>query len=307
MNTNINLLNSIHCLYHPAAELLEDHHTGDVVCSICGLVVGDRHIDPSCEWRTFADERTRVDPCRTGSAPDPLLQDGDLSTIMQSSNLGSGGVRSFKKDNATNRKLIAGFGTIVTMAERINASKSTVDLAKIIFKRVHDATDIKHRPIDAKASACLYIACRQEGVPRTFKELCAVSTVGKKDIGRCFKFILKRLSTSLEIITSEDFMSRFCANLNMPMSLQKAATHIAQSAVEMDLVAGRSPISIAAAAIYMASQTSANVLTPSKIEEIAGVASVTIRQSYKLMHPYAVELFPKDFVFFRHVSLLPAP
>ena len=35
--------------------------------------------------------------------------------------------------------------------------------------------------------ACLYIACRQEGVPRTFKEIVAVSTVSKKEIGRCFK------------------------------------------------------------------------------------------------------------------------
>ena len=36
-------------------------------------------------------------------------------------------------------------------------------------------------------TACLYIACRQEGVPRTFKEIVAVSTVSKKEIGRCFK------------------------------------------------------------------------------------------------------------------------
>ena len=42
-------------------------------------------------------------------------------------------------------------------------------------------------------TACLYIACRQEGVPRTFKEIVAVSTVSKKEIGRCFKvkFLLK--------------------------------------------------------------------------------------------------------------------
>ena len=36
--------------------------------------------------------------------------------------------------------------------------------------------------------------------------------------------------------------------------VQRAATHIAKKAVEMDIVPGRSPISVAAAAIYMASQ-----------------------------------------------------
>lgn len=40
----------------------------------------------------------------------------------------------------------------------------------------------------------------------------------------------------------------------MSISVQRAATHIARKAVEMDIVAGKSPISVAAAAIYMASQ-----------------------------------------------------
>lgn len=40
-----------------------------------------------------------------------------------------------------------------------------------------------------------------------------------------------------------------------------AATYIARKAVELDLVPGRSPISVAAAAIYMASQASAEKKT----------------------------------------------
>lgn len=113
---------------------------------------------------------------------------------------------------------------------------------------------MKGRANDAIASACLYIACRQEGVPRTFKEICAVSKISKKEIGRCFKLILKALETSVELITTADFMSRFCSNLGLPNSVQRAATHIARKAGELDIVSGRSPISVAAAAIYMASQ-----------------------------------------------------
>lgn len=40
----------------------------------------------------------------------------------------------------------------------------------------------------------------------------------------------------------------------MPNTVQRAATHIARKAAEMDIVSGKSPISVAAAAIYMASQ-----------------------------------------------------
>ena len=50
---------------------------------------------------------------------------------------------------------------------------------------------------------------RQEGVPRTFKEIVAVSTVNKRDIGRCFKIILKwHEDTKVGLVDSGDFMSR---------------------------------------------------------------------------------------------------
>lgn len=92
-------------------------------------------------------------------------------------------------------------------------------------------------------------------------EICAVSRISKKEIGRCFKLILKALETSVDLITTGDFMSRFCSNLGLPKQVQMAATFIARKAVELDLVPGRSPISVAAAAIYMASQASAEKKT----------------------------------------------
>lgn len=88
-----------------------------------------------------------------------------------------------------------------------------------------------------------------------------MSRISKKEIGRCFKLILKALETSVDLITTGDFMSRFCSNLGLPKQVQMAATHIARKAVELDLVPGRSPISVAAAAIYMASQASAEKRT----------------------------------------------
>ncbi len=81
----------------------------------------------------------------------------------------------------------------------------------------------------------------------------------------------------------------------MPINVQTAASHIGRRAMELDLVPGRSPISVAAAAIYMASQASEKKLSKKKIRDIAGVADVTIGQSYELMYPRASELFPHDF------------
>lgn len=307
-----NSLAKVVCPEHPDAVLIEDYRAGDMICPQCGLVVGDRVVDVGSEWRTFSDEKADSDPCRVGAAENPLLNGSDLSTVI---GRGSGeasfdesGLPKYQNRrtmSSSDRALINAFREINNMADRINLPKTIVDRANNLFKQVHDGKTLKGRSNDAIASACLYIACRQEGVPRTFKEICAVSKVSKKEIGRCFKLILKALETSVDLITTGDFMSRFCSNLGLPASVQKAATHIARKAVEADIVPGRSPISVAAAAIYMASQASEDKKTQKEIGDIAGVADVTIRQSYKLMYPRAAELFPDDFRFHTPIEQLP--
>jgi transcription initiation factor TFIIB len=72
--------------------------------------------------------------------------------------------------------------------------------------------------------------------------------------------------------------------------VQHAATHIARKAVELNIVPGPSPISVAAAAIYMAPQASGDKHKQKEIADTAGGTGFTVRQSYKLMCPHAAEL-----------------
>lgn len=208
---------------------------------------------------------------------------------------------------ASNRVLIAGFNEISQMADRIMVPQSIVDRANLLFKQVGDTGYIIKGRNGAKAAACLYIACRQEGVPRTFKEICAVTKTNKKEIGRTFKHIINGIAAPMDLIKSDDFMSRFCSNLGLSRQIQRAAFHIAQKAFDLCIVIGRSPISVAAAAIYMASQASDDRRSQREIGSIAGVADVTIRQSYRLMRPHAEKLFPENFTFVKPINMLPDP
>jgi transcription initiation factor TFIIIB Brf1 subunit/transcription initiation factor TFIIB len=51
----------LRCESHPNSVLIEDHRAGDMICSMCGLVVGDRIVDVSSEWRTFANDTESKD------------------------------------------------------------------------------------------------------------------------------------------------------------------------------------------------------------------------------------------------------
>ncbi|XP_034469144.1 transcription initiation factor IIB-like [Hippoglossus hippoglossus] len=303
----------VQCPNHPDAILVEDYRAGDMICPECGLVVGDRVIDVGSEWRMFSNDKALKDPSRVGDAQNPLLNGEDLTTKI-SKGTGAASFGEFGKSvtyqnrrttSSSDRAMLNAFKEISTMADRINLPRNIIDRTNNLFKQVYEQKSLKGRANDTIASACLYIACRQDGVARTFKEICAVSRISKKEIGRCFKLILKALETSVDLITAGDFMSRFCSNLGLPKHVQMAATQIAREAVELDLVPGRSPISVAAAAIYMASQASAEKKTQKEIRDIAGVAHATIRQSYRLIYPRAAELFPADFKFDTPVDKLP--
>ena len=122
----------------------------------------------------------------------------------------------------------------------------------MLFKQVYEKKSLRGHSNEVVCAACLYMACRQEGVPRTFKEVSAVARLPKKNIGKVFKKLLKSLETNVTSVSVEDLMNRFCSNLNVDISVEHIANTVARRALELNLVAGRSPVSVAAAAIYMA-------------------------------------------------------
>lgn len=100
------------------------------------------------------------------------------------------------------------------MADRINLPKIVIDRAKFLLKSLNEKNFLKGRSFYARATACLYIACRQEHTPRTYKEICAISHSNKKEIGKCFKLIVRALTTNVRTADSSDFIQRFCGNLS---------------------------------------------------------------------------------------------
>ncbi|MBA0792689.1 hypothetical protein Gohar_017165 [Gossypium harknessii] len=171
------------------------------------------------------------------------------------------------------------------------------DRANEIYKKVEDQKSSRGRNQDALLAACLYIACRQEDKPRTVKEICSVANgATKKEIGRAKEYIVKQLgletgqSVEMGAIHAGDFMRRFCSNLGMNNQAVKAAQEAVQKSEEFDI--RRSPISIAAAVIYIITQLSDDKKPLKDISVATGVAEGTIRNSYKDLYPHVSKIIP---------------
>lgn len=293
---------SLHCPDHPRTILIEDHRAGDVICPECGRVVGDRVVDVSQEWRNLAD--SNGDPSRVGAAENPLLEN-DLSTSIAKSD----DYHSRNTMSSTQRTLLDAIRQINEVADRVSLPRTITDEAAAIFKKVHEQRKLKNRSRVAISSACIYIACRMHQAARSFKELSSVTGVPARDIAKCYKHIYKGMDPPRQEQSmradSGDFVSRFCSNLNLPSEVQRVAAHIAAVAKEKSITDGRNPTSIAAAAIYMASQVSDTKKLQKEISEVAGCAESTIKHSYRLMLSRATELIPSDSPFHSRIDQLP--
>lgn len=313
--------NVICCPYHPNASLIEDCKAGDQICPECGLVVGDRTIDVSSEWRTFSNkDEGDKDRSRVGGVENPLL-DGGLSTAI-SGDLGvmydEDGKLKYRNKmqlSAADRNKINAFREIENMAHKINLTQDIISSAMEIYKRVYESKALKGKNSDAIIAASVYIACRKEGVPRTFKEICAVSRISKKEIGRVFKAMVNVLEEDLKTVNAKDLLARFCANLQLPLPVRKLANHICSKALEKYILPGKSHVTVAAATIYMAAcaldfhdSVSLSEKKPSagpSISDVTGVADQTIRSTYKILFPHVKLLFPEDSDFNDVISRLP--
>lgn len=80
----------------------------------------------------------------------------------------------------TGRDLNNAYREIATMCEAISLPKSIIDTTKMLFKRVDEEKILRNKNETAIIAACIFIACKQGRVPRTFKEIVALTSVSKK-------------------------------------------------------------------------------------------------------------------------------
>lgn len=121
------------------------------------------------------------------------------SQLQTSIAFGDGNARSRDLHRAQNKSthdkatksLLAAYKEIGAHCDAIGLTKIVSDTAKALFKLVDDAKAFKGKSQEALIAGTIFIACRQCDVPRTFREIYALTKVSKKDIGRTFKALEK--------------------------------------------------------------------------------------------------------------------
>ncbi|KZP20121.1 cyclin-like protein [Athelia psychrophila] len=282
----------------PNPNIVEEFGSGDLVCGNCGLVLGDRIVDTRSEWRTFANDEGD-DPSRVGAASDPLLEGIEqLDTVISFRDGGSGIARELQRaasrsqSSRTERNLLTAFRDISNWCDQFSLPKTISDIAKQLYKRSDEEKLLRGKPLDAVIAACIFIACRQAHVPRTFREICNLTHVSKKTLGQCYKALEQAFNlapgaaanaTAAGSTTGpENLLVRYCNHLDLPPNVQAICGDIIVAARKYGIGDGRSPVSIAGGAIYFTCHLLGRVKSLRDISAVAGVSESTIKLVYRL-------------------------
>jgi transcription initiation factor TFIIB len=271
--------------------------TDERVCADCGLVIEDQRIDSGPEWRAF-DAAERDERSRVGAPMTEMLHDKGLSTTIgfdktdaYGNALGGRKRRQLKRlrtwnrrsktEDAHDRNLRHALGEIDRMASALGLPQPIRETASVIYRRALNEDLLRGRSIEGMAAASLYAASRLDGVARSIDEIATVSRVGDLEIKRAYRYIDRELGLETPPAHPNEYLGRFASELDCEEATERLARDLAETAVEEAVHSGKSPVGIAASALYAASRLRNEGLTQAAISETANVSEVTIRNRYR--------------------------
>lgn len=278
-------------------KLTTDNDKGEIVCNECGLVVEENVIDPGPEWRNY---QAGEDNARA-SKDNRMSHDKDRgSTFNWRETAGRTRSQFYRMEkwqkrsrvnSSVDRNLAVAFVELKKIGSKMGIGKQLIESASEIYKRAVIKGLIRGRSIEAVVAASLYGALRMNGTPRPLPVMASFSRVGQKEIGRTWRLIRRELKLKTTVPKPEEYVQKFTNDLGLANSTMKVVYDLLVKAKEKDFDNGRSPIAIAAGAIYIASVICNQRRTQAEIAAVCGVTEVTIRNCYKQM----VELLSINF------------
>ncbi|MFW5956023.1 MAG: transcription initiation factor IIB, partial [Halorhabdus sp.] len=196
----------------------------------------------------------------------------------------------FRTRDSKERNLKQALGEIDRMASALGLPENVRETASVIYRRALDEDLLPGRSIEGVATAALYAAARQAGVPRSLDEITTVSRVDRMELTRTYRYIVRELNLEIKPADPESYVPRFASDLDLPEEVTNRARELLASAREAGILSGKSPVGLAAAAIYAAALLCNERVTQSEISEVANISEVTIRNRYKeLLESQALE------------------
>lgn len=272
-------------------NLIYDEAQGELICSDCGLLVEEKMVDTTHELRQFdkSDKKSR------GGAPISIQKFdkglttnvGEISDIYKlASTQQTRKYLRLKKwqervSTSIERNLRLAMAELRKVAAFLDLPSVVREETARVYNFVLQRGLVRGRSMESVIAACVYAACRSYNIPRTLDEISSASEIERKEIGRTYRFIIRKINLKVKPSSPKDYISRFASTLHLSPKVQNESLKILRNAEISELTSGRGPAGIAAAALYVSALLNDEKKTQREVADVAGITEVTIRNRYK--------------------------
>jgi transcription initiation factor TFIIB len=280
---------------------ISDPESGEVICCYCGLVISEKSLDiANPERRAFTTEESNK-RARTGTPTSLSRHDRGLPTLMGKPTRDAAGQKldasshsTYKRlktwddrvllHSSTDRNLWRAFSELSMLRDKLGLSDSLLEEIAYMYRKVEDSGLVRGRTIRGMLVACVYVACRKSGHPRTLKDISAKSNIKRKDIAKNCRLVMEELGITSSVV---DPMKCIVRVANAAQLGERTTRHAFKMMSELlrkkTLTAGKDPMGLAASILYIATKETGETKTQLDMAKASGVTEVTIRNRIRAL------------------------
>ncbi len=276
-----------------STEILVDNEKGEKICSKCGLILNENMIDTQQDWRAFDSEELEK-TARTGAPLTKMRHDKGIGTEIGKSKaelfkVSAGKRGQYFRIKNWQKRLVSGkdrnYGYALSELERIasalSLSKNLQEEIGSMYEKALEEGLVKGRSIEAIIGSLVYALSREYGSPRLMSEICDVSGVDKRDLGRTYRYVARKLNLRVIPAKAVNYVPRCATILKLGDKTQIKAKQYLKDIKSEEDISGKGPIGLAAATLYIAAIMNGEIVSQRRIAEAIGVTEVTIRNRCK--------------------------
>jgi len=231
-----------------------------------------------------------------------------VSALLPDTNLGSvisGGyyktynqrliqqMNNYSSMSYKDRSALKVFGTISDNCKRSNINEKIIDESKSIYKHISSKKISRGSNRLGIIAACVFMACKNEGCPRSSKEISQVFNCDSKIITKGIKHVndilrIHKLSYRVKSyrVDSFDLIVRFCNRLSLSMEQISEIRLLGEQLLEdyCGDLSSCTPGSLAASYIYYYICNNNIKISKKEISDNTGISVVTIQKIVTLLH-----------------------
>ncbi len=274
-------------------NIITDQESGEIVCINCGSVVTDKAQETRAEWNAFNSDDINL-KTRTGAPTSLAKYDRGLSTVIGKINRDASGqqidtsmrnrvdrwrtwdIRSQTSDS-TKRNLQAAFIHLYMLKGALGLPDSVIEKIAYLYRKIQEKGLVKGRTIKGAIAVASYIACREMGIPRTLKEIANISNLKEREIARVYRKVMFELDLKIPLDDPIKKLVKIANKCKISEKAKRYAIKLMVEIIKKGLSAGKNPMGLAGAVLYVSCKNYNEDVTQREIAEAAGVTEVTIR------------------------------